>query len=65
MNRFAPFALVAITAIWGFTFVLVKEGMRLVGPFTFLAGRFLLAFGLLFFLFRRPIRQIRGKALTF
>jgi len=44
MKRFTPFALLSITVIWGWTFVLVKEGMTLVGPFTFLAFRFVLAF---------------------
>lgn len=40
----ASLALVLITAIWGWTFVPVKEAMREVGPFWFLALRFFLAF---------------------
>lgn len=47
MRRLAPVALLSITVIWGWTFVLVKEGMEIVGPFTFLAARFSLAFLLL------------------
>ncbi|HEC63131.1 MAG TPA: EamA family transporter, partial [Candidatus Acetothermia bacterium] len=35
--------LLLVTAIWGWTFVLVKEGMAEVGPFWFLALRFVLA----------------------
>lgn len=37
-------ALLLITAIWGWTFVPVKEAMAEVGPFWFLALRFSLAF---------------------
>jgi len=40
----ATFALLLITAIWGWTFVPVKEAMGEVGPFWFLALRFSLAF---------------------
>ncbi|MCS7239873.1 MAG: DMT family transporter [Candidatus Bipolaricaulota bacterium] len=39
----AALALLVTTAIWGWTFVLVKEAMAEVGPFWFLAIRFLLA----------------------
>ena len=47
-------ALLIITAIWGWTFVLVKEGVAEVGPFWFLALRFLIASALaLPLLFRR------------
>ena len=65
MRRLAPLTLLLVTAIWGWTFVLVKEGMTLTGPFTFLAGRFTLAFCLLSVLFRHSIRQIRVKALVY
>lgn len=40
----ATVALLLITAIWGWTFVPVKEAMGEVGPFWFLALRFSLAF---------------------
>ena len=65
MKRLAPLMLLAVTAIWGWTFVLVKEGMTLVGPFTFLAGRFTLAFLLLSLLFWRAIRQVHGRSLVY
>jgi drug/metabolite transporter (DMT)-like permease len=39
----AAFALLLITAVWGWTFVLVKDAMGEVGPFWFLALRFSLA----------------------
>jgi drug/metabolite transporter (DMT)-like permease len=62
MTRLAPLALLAITAIWGWTFVLVKEGMSLVGPFTFLAARFILAFLLLCLLFYPSLRRMSRKS---
>jgi len=36
-------ALLAVTAIWGLTFVVVKDAVALYPPITFLAARFLLA----------------------
>ncbi len=56
--RFAPLTLLSITVIWGWTFVLVKQGMSEVGPLTFLAGRFLIAFFVLALLMRHVIRRI-------
>ena len=38
----AVFLLLFLTAIWGFAFVFQKTGMEHVGPFTFMAVRFLL-----------------------
>ncbi len=40
----ATFALVLVTAVWGWTFVPVKEALSEIGPFWFLALRFFLAF---------------------
>lgn len=40
----ATLALIIVTAIWGWTFVPVKEAVAEVGPFWFLALRFSLAF---------------------
>ena len=70
MKRFAPrllapFALLSITIIWGWTFVLVKEGMELVGPFTFLAFRFILAFLCLALFLFRSLRGIDRRALLY
>ena len=61
--KLAPLALLLITVIWGWTFVLVKEGMSEVGPLTFLAGRFLIAFVLLIPLFWGAVRRIDRRTL--
>jgi len=39
----ATFSLLLVTAVWGWTFVLVKDAVGEVGPFWFLAVRFFLA----------------------
>lgn len=65
MRRVAPFALLSITIIWGWTFVLVKEGMELVGPFIFLAARFILAFLVLALLFHRQLHGIKRRSLLY
>jgi drug/metabolite transporter (DMT)-like permease len=57
------FALLSITVIWGWTFVLIKQGMSEVGPFTFLAIRFFIAFLVLAILLRRHVRHISLYAL--
>ncbi len=51
----ATFALLLITAIWGWTFVPVKEALGEVGPFWFLALRFSLAFFCTLPLLRKPL----------
>lgn len=51
----ATLALLLVTAIWGWTFVPVKEAMGEVGPFWFLALRFSLAFLCTVPLLRRPL----------
>ena len=61
--RFAPLTLLAITVIWGWTFVLVKQGMAEVGPLTFLAARFLIAFFVLAALMPRALRRIDRRTL--
>lgn len=45
-------ALLGVAAVWGWTFVLVKEGLSATGPFWFLALRFSLATLLALFLWR-------------
>lgn len=40
----ASLALLGVTAIWGWTFVLVKDALQEIGPFWFLTLRFSLAF---------------------
>ena len=64
MKRLAPLALLLATAIWGWTFVLVKEGMGLVGPLAFLAARFLLATVVLGLLFPRAIARTDRRTLA-
>jgi drug/metabolite transporter (DMT)-like permease len=63
VRRLAPLFLLSITAIWGWTFVVVKEGMERTGPFSFLALRFGLATLVLGLLFFRPLVQIDRRAL--
>jgi drug/metabolite transporter (DMT)-like permease len=50
-NRRADLALLAVSAVWGATFVMVRQAVTQVGPFTFLAIRFTLAALLLAVLF--------------
>ena len=63
MTRFAPLTLLSITVIWGWTFVLVKQGMSEVGPLTFLAARFLIAFLVLAGLMPGVLRRIDRSTL--
>jgi drug/metabolite transporter (DMT)-like permease len=50
--------LIFVTMIWGSTFLIVQETIRLVGPFTFLAMRFSVAALVLGIVFRKRLRQI-------
>lgn len=54
-------ALLVITAIWGWTFVLVKEGVQEIGPFWFLALRFAIATGLALPLLSRRLSATRPR----
>lgn len=65
MRRLAPLSLLAITVIWGWTFVIVKEGMDFVGPLTFIALRFSLALLFLLILLHRSLRGIDRRALLY
>ncbi len=65
----ADIALVAVTAIWGSTFVVVKNALDAVGPLVFVATRFWVAGGVLLtlVLWRRPMKTphlLRDSALT-
>jgi len=53
-------ALLVVTAIWGWTFVLVKEGVSEVGPFWFLAVRFAIATVLTALLLFGRLRRMRA-----
>jgi drug/metabolite transporter (DMT)-like permease len=54
----ADFTLAIIALIWGTTFVMVKNALDAVGPFTFVAWRFLVASALLLALFHRRMRKL-------
>ncbi|MFQ6090323.1 MAG: EamA family transporter, partial [Candidatus Bipolaricaulia bacterium] len=57
------FALLLVTVIWGWTFVLVKEGASELGPLSFLAWRFLVALLALLLLLGPRLRRIGRKEL--
>lgn len=63
MNYLAQFALLSVTVIWGWTFVLVKEGASELGPLSFLAWRFLIALLALLLLLGPRLRRISRKEL--
>ena len=53
-------ALIAITAVWGGTFLLVHWAMEHSGPWFFVGIRFLIAGLISVVIFRRVLRGIRG-----
>jgi drug/metabolite transporter (DMT)-like permease len=59
VRRFAEFALVAIAAVWGLTFVMVQDAIEELPPMAFLAYRFVPA-GLLVSIFARRALQTLG-----
>ncbi|MFJ4223349.1 DMT family transporter [Microbacterium sp. NPDC089695] len=54
-------ALIAITAVWGSTFLLVHWAMQYSGPWFFVGLRFLLAGAISVVIFRRALRGIRWR----
>ena len=59
MSRWqADLTLAVIALIWGATFVMVKSALDTVGPFTFVAWRFIVASVVLLVLFHRRIRRL-------
>jgi len=56
--------LIAVTAIWGVTFVMVKEAIEKVPPFEFLAIRFIMAAAILALVFPGQAAAVRRKSLT-
>ena len=60
----ADLLLLGVAMVWGWTFVLVKEGVSEVGPFTFLFYRFGIAFVVLSLLFRRHLRSVSRSVWT-
>lgn len=65
MNRSkkATILLIIGTLFWGMTFVFIKEGLNLVDLYLLLALRFLIAGGILFFLFLKQMKKINGPLL--
>lgn len=61
-RRTAQLALLSITAIWGWTFVIIKESLSSVGTFTFLFYRFSLATLILAALFWPHLRKADPKS---
>ena len=63
MTRLSTLALLLITVIWGWTFVLVKQGMTEIGPLSFLAARFGVAFLVLVIMLHGTLRHIDRRSL--
>ncbi|MDI6709555.1 MAG: DMT family transporter [Thermoanaerobacterales bacterium] len=67
MNRhyqaLADLALLLVTFIWGITFVIVKEALGGIGPYYFLAIRFILAALFLVLIRYRALRYLRRDTL--
>ena len=59
--RLAPMALVGITAVWGWTFVIVKDAIQLMPVMDFLAVRFTLAAAVLFVLHPACLRGMSRR----
>jgi drug/metabolite transporter (DMT)-like permease len=57
----ADLALLAITAIWGGTFLVVQAALKSASPLAFNAARFTLAGGLLAAVYRRRLRRIPAE----
>lgn len=55
--------LLLATLIWGSTFLVVKDSIKVTGPFTFLALRFSIGAVVLALLFHRRLRRITGAEL--
>ena len=57
--------LILVTMIWGSTFLIVQQTIRLTGPFTFLAMRFSIGALVLAVIFRKRLAQItRAEIIT-
>lgn len=57
-SRLATLALVALTAVWGSTFFLIRDLVEHVPPIDFLAVRFAIASVIMVVLFWRPLRAL-------
>lgn len=64
MRARAEIALIAVTVIWGTTFVVVKDALAQISPFAFLALRFSLAAAALILIYRKvTLRAAAGPGL--
>ena len=64
LNNHRSAALLFLTAaIWGGTFIIVKESLTVLLPMAVIAYRFTIAFLFLFFLYRRPVMRNWRSAL--
>lgn len=57
----ATVLLVALTAVWGSTFFLIRDLVQTVPPADFLAVRFTIAAALMVVIFRRPLRALTRR----
>jgi drug/metabolite transporter (DMT)-like permease len=60
-QRQAELGLLLTTVIWGSTFILIRNILPSVGPFTLLALRFVIGFAALFLLFMGRMRRITRR----
>ncbi len=58
LSRLATFGLIAMTAVWGSTFVLIKDVLARMSVVDFLAVRFTLAAVVMLVLFARPVLRL-------
>ncbi len=58
-------ALLMVAFVWGFSFVLVKEALTFISPFTFLFYRFFLSFLLLLIISAKKLRDINANTLKY
>lgn len=59
----AEIMLLGVVIMWGYTFPLIKNILEDIPPFAFLAYRFLLAFLVLFFIFRDHLKKINYQTI--
>ncbi len=63
-SRLATFLLVALTAVWGSTFFLIRDLVDVIPPVDFLAVRFCLAAVIMLVLFWKPVRALNRRQLV-
>ena len=59
--RFAPLALIAVAAVWGGAFVLMKDAIKTQPLFDFLGTRFLLATIVMIAANPKVLGRLKGK----